>query len=479
MTTIVQQQQYPPPPPHHQHISPSQMMAGPSSLSPLPQPQPIQHTTPSTRPIANGQPHAPQQPPPPSAGPAPSSQRHPYDSPSQIPPQLSSPIMAPIKPPETATGKEITSEKQGDDALNPLTSSSSDRKRPHILMTDASVVPADDKNEWYYPAAPRPSASGATDDDEAELLPGCSTGNWGKKHVKGARWVRRGKLADWGPSRAEWEAEERSRKRLKTLLPPKATRHRSPPLPVLPHLRSPSPPLTAPYTLPPKAHTSYTSFILDHSVQHAYRNTTVQSLENTMTEFIEGEGALRMALGAFWRAMGSTSDLGTTRKSEVSSANGGPSEGDSSEKSLKHSVEPTLDDDLGGGDDDASMNGSSGAPTKTNEELLVASLSPLRQMFVSTSPVEVGPENAPHATLHTASQHESLEWGIGILRDLADDAREYMARLEEVREECGKARAVRKEVWRIVREKALGEMEEEERAQEGDEGEDEGVGSEY
>ncbi|KAG8867593.1 hypothetical protein FRB97_003203 [Tulasnella sp. 331] len=479
MSTIVQQQQYPPPP-HHQLISPNQMLAGPSNIPQIPtlsQAHSVQHPPAnSTRTILNGPPHAPQQPPPSSAAPGPSShqQQHPYDSPSLLSQQAISPIMATGK--TISNGKEVPMEREKDDAPNPLTSSSSDRKRSHILMTDASVIPADDKNEWYYPATPRPSAAGVDEDGESELLPGCSTGNWGKKHVKGARWVRRGKLADWGPSRAEWETEERARKRLKTLLPSDPSRPRSPPLPFLPHLRSPSPPPVAPYVLPTKTHTSYTSFILDHSVQHAYRNTTVQSLENTMTEFIEGEGALRMALGAFWRATGSTSDLGMIRKSETGSANGGPSE-DSSEKSLKHSVEPTLDDDGGLlGDDDLSMNESSGAPTKTNEELLVASLSPLRQMFVSTSPVVVGPEGAPHATLHTASQHESFEWGLGILRELADDAREYMARLEEVREECGKARGVRKEVWRIVREKALEEMEEEERAQEGD---DDGARSEY
>lgn len=68
----------------------------------------------------------------------------------------------------------------------------------------SSVVPAEDRNAWYYPAAPRPAAS-IEGNNEQELDPGASTGNWGNKHVKGARWVRRGKITPWGPGRAEWE----------------------------------------------------------------------------------------------------------------------------------------------------------------------------------------------------------------------------------------------------------------------------------
>lgn len=30
-------------------------------------------------------------------------------------------------------------------------------------------------------------------------------GNWGKKLTKGARWVRRGKIAAWGPGMDDWE----------------------------------------------------------------------------------------------------------------------------------------------------------------------------------------------------------------------------------------------------------------------------------
>ena len=63
-------------------------------------------------------------------------------------------------------------------------------------------VPSNDRNNWYYPALLRPDAE---EEDEDELAIGVSGGNWGNKHVHGARWIRRGKKAAWGPGRDAWE----------------------------------------------------------------------------------------------------------------------------------------------------------------------------------------------------------------------------------------------------------------------------------
>lgn len=53
--------------------------------------------------------------------------------------------------------------------------------------------------EYFYP----PHAE--EDDEEVELPVGVAGGNWGKKAMKGARWVRRGKAVAWGPGKGEWE----------------------------------------------------------------------------------------------------------------------------------------------------------------------------------------------------------------------------------------------------------------------------------
>lgn len=54
----------------------------------------------------------------------------------------------------------------------------------------------------YSPAL---SDDGDDFEDNIELHVGVAGGNWGKKSMKGARWVRRGKAVAWGPARGEWE----------------------------------------------------------------------------------------------------------------------------------------------------------------------------------------------------------------------------------------------------------------------------------
>jgi hypothetical protein len=59
-------------------------------------------------------------------------------------------------------------------------------------------TPTKDSNSWYHP-----SLEGASG-DEAEPID-VAKGNWGRKTAKGARWLRKGKLAAWGPGMEEWE----------------------------------------------------------------------------------------------------------------------------------------------------------------------------------------------------------------------------------------------------------------------------------
>jgi len=61
------------------------------------------------------------------------------------------------------------------------------------LMDQPTELPLTDSNNWYYP-----SHGHESDDDVLE--PGTRGGNWGKKMIKGSRWVRRGKITPWGPA---------------------------------------------------------------------------------------------------------------------------------------------------------------------------------------------------------------------------------------------------------------------------------------
>lgn len=65
-----------------------------------------------------------------------------------------------------------------------------------------------DQNAWYVPVPGLGQIRGLsamTEDEEEDLPVGTRFGNWGKKNMKGSRWVRRGKIASWGPGIEEWE----------------------------------------------------------------------------------------------------------------------------------------------------------------------------------------------------------------------------------------------------------------------------------
>ena len=68
-----------------------------------------------------------------------------------------------------------------------------------LFSSDAPILPLGDQNSWYYP-------SHGNDSDEEPLAPGSTSGNWGNKTSAGARWIRRGKIASWGPGMEDWEA---------------------------------------------------------------------------------------------------------------------------------------------------------------------------------------------------------------------------------------------------------------------------------
>ena len=66
-------------------------------------------------------------------------------------------------------------------------------------FANLSSIPINDQNAWYYPS------QGHDDSDEDPLDVSTSRGNWGKKTTRGSRWVRKGKIAAWGPGMDEWE----------------------------------------------------------------------------------------------------------------------------------------------------------------------------------------------------------------------------------------------------------------------------------
>ncbi|KAF8343927.1 uncharacterized protein EI90DRAFT_3114577 [Cantharellus anzutake] len=296
------------------------------------------------------------------------------------------------------------------------------RKRPHPqLFEEYSLLPSNDRNEWYFPKARTAVDLQASSDDgplttsQAEI----SRGNWGNKLKSDARWLKRLKIVRWGPQRSEWDSEERARKRLRQVMP--ESQSPSPEHKSLPHLRSQTPPLTASHVLSLSVHRDFTSFVLDPAIQHTFTSDNFDELSSTATELIAGEAGLRKAFGGLWRIL----------------------EGDIYRNEIVHT-----DEDNGR---------SPGPEDDDNEESRrITHLPPLHRLFVTPSDIPLGPE--PRTLLSPASQLESLEWAIGVLRELADDGKEYTSRLEEIRDGLGQSRAVRGAVWRECRIEAVDEM---------------------
>ncbi|CAG7846231.1 SubName: Full=Uncharacterized protein {ECO:0000313/EMBL:CCA68835.1} [Serendipita indica DSM 11827] len=314
------------------------------------------------------------------------------------------------------------------------------RKRQRV---DEPIEPSD-RQAWYYPGVAR-------DEDADELAPGTANGNWGKKHLHGARFVRRGHMAAWGPTRAQYDVEDRARRRLRLILP-EFTGEPIEQDPILPHLRSPSPPMTAPYTPAPIQHTSYTSSVFDPNVGASFRSNLLNSLERSASELIQSEIALTRALGRFWSAL---TESANRLSSEKRHAIMQEQEALLAEQRQADSVPPVApvypaipDDRLVELD-----------PFTTQDVTMRMFTLPthMRLEYFHT------PTGAPEI-ISVAPQHQVdlVKRSMLAIRELQEDSKECMERLEEIREMLGKVKGLRDAVWAIMRSRAILEMENEE-----------------
>lgn len=61
-------------------------------------------------------------------------------------------------------------------------------------------LPFNDSNSWYYP-----TNGYDTNADGDDVRYNTASGNWGMKNKRDSRWMRKGKIAAWGPGIEEWE----------------------------------------------------------------------------------------------------------------------------------------------------------------------------------------------------------------------------------------------------------------------------------
>jgi hypothetical protein len=210
-------------------------------------------------------------------------------------------------------------------------------------------------------------------------------------------------------------------------------------------------------------------------------------LENTATELIEGEKNLRRAFGGFWRLL--EGDLvgrlvgEVERERERAAREEGGTIGTGAGASRAGTAGMEGDAEGGGagtGDMMDGIEGFEGEEFKTEERgdspyqhrHDEPPLPYLHKLFISPTPLPLPPTTSmpgtssagttpPKNILTPHTQMESLEWSLGVLRELADDGREYVERLQEIRDGLGRARSIRKVVWTECRLRALEDMDKE------------------
>lgn len=166
---------------------------------------------------------------------------------------------------------------------------------------------------------------------------------------------------------------------------------------------------------------------MDKGVTHTYRSDLLDELEQATNGLIEGETLLRRALGRLWQVMNEDPDKGAADASVVPKREEGGEGEVHDDRDERIARAPDL--------------------TPAVHKLFLSSYSER-----STPGFDHSQFTQPEMAL------ENLEKSMATLRELQDDGREYIERLEEIRDGLGFARTQRDGVWNLVRERALKEL---------------------
>ena len=220
------------------------------------------------------------------------------------------------------------------------------------------------------------------------------------------------------------QVEERARKRLRRMM----SHSRSPSPPILSHLRESTVPLFAPYTPPAHEYPSYASFVLDPAMTHSFRTHVLRDLQQTTENLIQGEATLKRALGRLWKVLSEeehvSNDADAVAKLEAAEADDELSE---RERRLARAPDLSL---------------------------------PMHKLFLTPFPNGGTTMVDPSQFGSPQMQLENMEKYLATLRELQDDSREYVERLEGIRECLGEVHRQRDLLWTRIREGALEELQE-------------------
>lgn len=177
--------------------------------------------------------------------------------------------------------------------------------------------------------------------------------------------------------------------------------------------------------MPSTQHLTYTSFVLDKGVTQAFRSKMLDELEEATNSIVEQEGVLRRALGRLWQVLSEDPDA-PSRDADV--------------------IPKREDEDM---EEDGD---------RQRRLARAPNLEPItHKLFLTRFSVDA---NANFDPPSVEVQTENMEKSLSLLRDFQDDGREYVERLEEIRDGIGDVRRQRDAIWDIVRQKAVEELRE-------------------
>jgi hypothetical protein len=238
--------------------------------------------------------------------------------------------------------------------------------------------------------------------------------------------------------------------------------------PVLPHLRSPSPPMVSPFTPAPQHHTSHTASILDPNIGASFRSNLLHSLERSASELIQSEIALTRALGRFWTAITETATrMARERRHALLEQAKLEAETQQQERRARMEAEG-IEENLQADEprEPESVSAFQPIPDSRLAEMDTATTRDvILRMFTLKDIMRLdylAPGGTPEiVAVESTHQAELVTRSMLAIRELQEDSKECMERLEEIREMLGKVKGLRDAVWAIMRSQAIAEMENE------------------
>lgn len=228
--------------------------------------------------------------------------------------------------------------------------------------------------------------------------------------------------------------------------------------------------MTAPYATSAPQHQTYTDATLDPHLLATFRSNLFVSLERSASELIQSEIALTRALGRFWAAVSETDHISAkNQRHEYLKEQQARHQEQQRLQEIRARLRepfPTEPNPYSNGMHiDSDMLPLAGdLPPNPSLHDSISSRDCLLGLFTLPTSIRLEYPAGPGGTaevisLTPANQTEIVSRSIVNIRELQEDSKECMERLEEIREMLGKVKGLRDSVWNIVRSKAIEEME--------------------